>query len=104
MTPASEPECEACRPIIQAYEATGKKWAPTPVGGRVHAAHHAEIASLRKALSHLVNHCEQVTILPNAKCLTITEARRALEGTNASATRVRAHDPSRSSQTEDENP
>ena len=34
-------------PEIRAYEATGKTWSPTPVGARVHAAHHALIARLR---------------------------------------------------------
>ena len=46
--PRAGETCEACEPIIAAYEATGKTWAPTPVGGRVHAAHHRDLARLRE--------------------------------------------------------
>jgi len=34
-----------------------------------------EVTNLRGRLSHLVNHCEQVTIRPDARCVTIVEAR-----------------------------
>lgn len=44
---AAETRCEACLPEIQVYEARGKRWVPTPVGARVHAAYHASIAELR---------------------------------------------------------
>jgi len=87
-------ECEACEKILNADgEYFDGKWIRPdysdldPSEKDMAEAHHAEIAALRERaeraemrLVHLVNHCEQVTIAPNAKCETITEARAAREG------------------------
>ena len=83
-------ECEVCppkyKPDVPPFDSASKllsvlKWG-MDYGRAVLAQHHALIASkdvriaeLEAALSHVVNHCDCVTISPKCGCVTIAEFR-----------------------------